>query len=578
MLLQALAEALSLAFTAEDFATALPTALGLVGHAAYAHRVSIFSSSPRGGGTVRLCEWTAPGCPSMEVPNISPAAFAGLFERLEAGLPYQCQVADYSEVAHQLIGSRGALSFICVPIRHSRDCWSFLCAEDCRSARLWSAAESQAFMAAAAGLGGAIARRESEQYLKEQAVELKRHRNVALSLIEDARFAEQQAARASEAKSQFLAMMSHEIRTPLNGVIGFTDLLVAEGLGDRQSEMAEAIRTCGQTLLTLISDILDISKIESDNLLLESTDGDVFECVRSVLGTFEPAAAKAGLMLTFLPDPASHRWWRLDYARLRQILFNLIGNAMKFTSRGGIKARLWTTSVDGVSRIHCSIADSGRGISTGDLKLIFEPFLQGQGAREVVAGGSGLGLAICRKLVRAMGGEITGSSTVGQGSTFTFDILAEKATQGAAQVAPPKVAASAKAGESGFALKILVVDDLEMNLRVATSLLQRLGYSAEAALGGEIALQKAEQTPFDVIFMDVLMPGIDGLETTRRIRALPSASGPARPWIVALTADAMEENRRRCLASGMNDFLTKPLRLKDMESCFARREAAFGGK
>ncbi|CAN5804846.1 hypothetical protein BH09VER1_BH09VER1_49790 [soil metagenome] len=582
LLLPALAEALSLPFAGEDFAATLQSALGLVGHAAGAHRVTIYChSESRVPGEVagRFCAWTAPGIlTSAGLPAISPLAYPALFEKLEAGLAYQSQEPTFSEADCLFVGSDGALSFLCVPIRKGRDSWSFLCAEDCRSSRVWSRAECQAFMVAAAGLGGAIARRASEQFLKEQAAELKRHRNVALSLIEDARHAEQEAARASEAKSKFLAMMSHEIRTPLNGVIGFTDLLVAEGLADRQSEMAEAIRTCGQTLLTLISDILDISKIESDHLLLDPSDGDVFACVRAILSTFEPAAAKAGLTLSFLPEEAAHRWWRLDYARFRQVLFNLIGNAMKFTSHGGISVRLWVTSADDVSRLHCSIADTGRGVSAADLKMIFEPFLQGQGAREVVAGGSGLGLAICRKLIEAMGGEITGTSTIGEGSTFTFDIQAEKVAPSQAQPAPREIPIAIRAGEPAQALRVLVVDDLEMNLRVATSLLQRLGYSAEIAQGGENALQKTERESFDVIFMDVLMPGIDGLETTRRVRAQSGEAGAPRPWIVALTADAMEENHRRCLAAGMDDFLTKPLRLKDMEGCFQRRAAYLAGK
>lgn len=323
-------------------------------------------------------------------------------------------------------------------------------------------------------------------------------------------------------------------------------------------------------MLSLISDILDISKIESGKLDLHEEAVDVAASAKSVLATFEPMARKNGVALNLHLAGDVPPWLWLDGNRFCQILFNLVGNAVKFTAQGQIDLHLGVEPrAGGAVQLSGQVRDTGLGMSESELGVIFEPFLQGEGARKIASGGSGLGLAICRRLLEAMGGTISVQSTPGAGSVFSFTLLVKEA---APPGAVPEVAVDPVAEKARIS-KVLVVDDVFMNVRLVLSLLKRLGYTADMASSGVQAVQMVRETPYDLIFMDVLMPEMDGRQTVRKIREMQEMAGTPASWIVALTADALMENRVECAEAGMDDFLTKPLRLTDIENAIGRWKA-----
>jgi signal transduction histidine kinase/AmiR/NasT family two-component response regulator len=572
-----LVEALARLLQPGRFEDLLQDALRLVGEAAKADRVYVFENHESADGADVLMsqryEWTREGVTpqigNLDMQDLSYGNYPGVLETFRAGCSYQRLSRDFTPREHALLDSQGIRSLACMPIILEGALWGFVGVDDCHEERAWSDGQLLALKTAAIGIGGAIVRRDAERDLEGKAEELRRQRGVALSLMEDARIAAEQAAEASLAKTTFLAMMSHEIRTPLNGVIGYTDLLLAEGLTERQAEIAHTIRTCGETLLGLVTDILDISRIESGRVELDWEDGAPADCLESVVRSLGGAAAERGVRLISQLDPACPPRLRTDFRRLRQILLNLTGNALKFTRNGcvNIGLSMRDDAARGL-RLVGSVEDTGEGIAPEDLERIFEPFRQGEGARRLATGGSGLGLAICRRLVEAMGGTIAVSSQLGKGARFTFDIAAASALGEAPSLSEPAGAAAKQAP-----LRILVVDDVAVNVRLLVGILKRLDLKAESASDGREALRKFEEGRYDVIFMDVLMPELDGIETVHRMRDLERANSWSRSWIIAITADALVENRERCQAAGMDDFVTKPVRLQDIRACLDRRRA-----
>jgi len=392
--------------------------------------------------------------------------------------------------------------------------------------------------------------------------------NVALNRsLEEARAARKEAEDAVKAKSGFLAMMSHEIRTPMNGVLGIADILAGTELTAAQQEYVNLIRMSGNTLLALINDILDFSKIESGHLELESLPISLPSFLKETLALQVHAAQAKGLTLESAIDFAAPEFFTGDVCRLRQIILNLVSNALKFTRKGGVRVEVGMVEQENRQLIVFQVKDTGVGIASENIQRLFQVYSQAELSTTRQYGGTGLGLSISKLLVGLMGGTIWVESVPDQGSTFAFAIPYQPCEAPPVLLSEEKSNTTPETNSKRQNLKILVVEDNPINQRVVMLFLKKLGYGADCVSSGGSCLEKIAMKTYDVILMDVQMPDMDGLETTRRIRM---SSGVLHPWIVALTASAQDDDSALCLKSGMNDFLTKPLRLEALNDALAR--------
>jgi signal transduction histidine kinase/CheY-like chemotaxis protein/HPt (histidine-containing phosphotransfer) domain-containing protein len=431
-------------------------------------------------------------------------------------------------------------------------------------AYLWTQGRQQR-RAFADALRSRLLAESSERHIRRQAESLaaareaqEAHSHELARQVEETTRARGRAEAADRAKSEFLANMSHEMRTPLNGVIGMATILCDTPLTPDQRECAETIGECGQALLTLIDDLLDFTRTEAGKIELAAEPFRLRALLAHVQRVLRPRAGQKGLELLCEVHEAVPDELLGDEVRLRQVLLNVAGNAVKFTAAGQVRVCVRAAPLDGGTELHFSVRDTGPGIPRDKQQLIFEPFVQADSSTTRKFGGAGLGLTICSRLVALMGGRIWVESEPGMGSTFHLTARLALAPAVAGDQ-PAPAAAPAEVPFAPRSLRVLVVEDNQVNQKLAQRLLERRGHTGIIAEDGRAALEALSRSVFDVILMDIQMPGMSGLEAALAIRQREAQQGVASIPIIALTARAMRGDRERCLEAGMDAYLTKPL-------------------
>jgi PAS domain S-box-containing protein len=459
----------------------------------------------------------------------------------------------------------GYESLALIPLRSGGEIIGLLQLNDHRKDR-FSAEMIAFFEDLGNSIGIALSRKRAEEELQEANRQLK----MAIAMANELAG---QAEKANAAKSEFLANMSHEIRTPLNGVIGMTKLLLDTDLSIEQQEYTQTINSSGEALMALINDILDFSKIEARKLEIEMKDFDLEEVLKYITNLLAKSAQEKGLEIICVVQPEVPMLLLGDAVRLRQILANLGGNAVKFTNRGEVRIMVGVEKDDEAEiTLRFSVSDTGIGIPADRLSALFTPFTQADGSTTRKYGGTGLGLAISRQLAQMMNGNIGAESVEGVGSTFWFTARFGKTASVARSIASSDQTDLSPINRGIFSgkVRILLAEDNPVNQRVALAMLRKLGCRADVVANGLEAVKALKKSTYHLVLMDCQMPVMDGFEATRAIRQREAqAKSPAIP-IIALTASAMQTDRERCLQAEMSDFIAKPVQPKELAEILAR--------
>ncbi len=480
-------------------------------------------------------EWVNDGYTRMTGFSLEEASYRTFFELLTTGKTEQ-QISSRIQEALD-----NAKAFSEVTMNQTKD-----------GQELWSAVDCQPIFDEQGRLSNFIAILRDITNLKERE-----------TALENARKA---AEEANKSKSQFLANMSHEIRTPMNGIIGMTQLMLQTVLGKEQRHYANTIRVSGEALLEIINDILDFSKIDAGQVVLLEAPFNLRTVLNGTIEILSPRALQKGLDLRVEMDPSLDRDYLGDKGRLRQILLNLVSNAVKFTDEGSVK--LIATSDEEPETILISIVDSGIGIPADQLTIVFQSFSQIDASSSRRYEGTGLGLSISQQLVEIMGGTIGVESVLGQGSTFWLKLPLKAAPDDHERTTDTEPQTPVVRLTNLRPLKILVAEDNVINQQVARGFLERLGHHVTIAANGLKAVEAIKDGSYDILFMDIQMPEMDGLEATKIIRALPSPLCDVP--IIAMTANAMKGDEENCIAQGMNDYLAKPILLEQLRVTIER--------
>ncbi|KGE03175.1 multi-sensor hybrid histidine kinase [Pseudohaliea rubra DSM 19751] len=505
-------------------------------------------------------EWCAEGIePQLEqLQHVPVSAIELWISSHQRGLPFLITSVHALPVGHplrEILEPQDIKSLITLPMMQGEDCIGFIGFDAVRSERTWTEVETSLLTLLAQLFVNAEDRRRREAALREALSELEQSRDSALTL---AQFAQS----ANSAKSRFVANMSHEIRTPLHVILGLGETLADSALDAEQLRWVAALKEAGKSLGVLIDDILDYSRLEADKVSIASEPFDPQEVGENLMQGLRPLAESRGLSLRYEASPALPPQVTGDARRLRQILLNLLGNAIKFTDQGSITLRMASSP----GNINLEVSDTGIGISAEHRESIFQPFYQAH--RDVERRGTGLGLTIVRSLVELMGGSLGLDSTPGEGTQvritlpFAATEVARESTTEAAPEAPGTVDETALSGA-----RVLLVEDSPTNRMIVETQLRNSGCSVTPASDGQAAVEACERAAFDLILMDCRMPGMDGFEATRAIRG--GASANAGTPIIALTANNMPGDRDRCLAAGMDNFLPKPFTRSALISAMA---------